>query len=165
MSSLIIFPSLRSDVPHLVCGNHTWGQVPFLLKGVVWEHAQTHQEAVDNRLEHFRSALRREGVPTPSLLRAWEDTNSADYCAFKEKGGAPWDVPAKETLSWWTLLWGCRLQWVTLGKTGSAHTSELSLEIQVTSQDSAGRKLNRKTSLVPENEKCSSSSPPKVWDI
>lgn len=114
MSSLIIFPSFRSDVPHLECGSQReplsllWGQVPFLLKGVVWEHAQTHQETTDNGQEHFRSALRRKGVPTPSRLRAWEDTNSADYCAFKEKGGAPWDVPARETLSWWTLLWGCR---------------------------------------------------------
>lgn len=43
---------------------------------------------------------------------------------------------------------------------GPAHTSELSLEIQVTSKDSAGRKLNRKVSLVPENEKHPSSSPP-----
>lgn len=80
---------------------------------------------------HFRSALRIERMPTPSFLRAWEDSNSADCCALKDKGRALRDVSTRETLSWWTLLWGWRPQWVTLGKTGPAHTSELSLENQV----------------------------------
>lgn len=38
------------------------------------------------RLEHFRSALRREGMPTPSFLRAWKDSNLANCCALSSLG-------------------------------------------------------------------------------
>ena len=40
-----------------------------------------------------------------------------------------------------------------LGKSGLECTSELSLETQVKSKDSVGKKVDWKVSLIPENEK------------
>lgn len=80
----------------------------------------------------------REEMPVASFLRAWENSNWADYCVFKEKGGAPGislqgnHYPGRHRSD---------PQRVMLGKSGPERTSELSLERQIKSKDSAGRKL------------------------
>lgn len=80
----------------------------------------------------------REEMPVASFLRAWENSNWADYRVFKEKGEAPGiflqgnHYPGKHC---------CDPQRVMLGKSGPERTSELSLERQVKSKDSARRKL------------------------
>lgn len=77
-------------------------------------------------------------MPVASFLGAWENSNWADYRVFKEKGGAPGislqgnHYPGRHRSD---------PQRVMLGKSGPERTSELSLERQVKSKDSAGRKL------------------------
>lgn len=103
----------------------------------------------------------REEMPIASFLKAWENSNWADYCVLKEKGGAPWDLPTRELLSWWTLLWWWGPQWVKLGKSGPACTSEMALESQVKSKDSSGRSW---LEGVPDPREWKTTSlPPYLW--